>query len=236
MSHQDPYQPPSGAAWQPGPASAPPPYQQPAYQQPTYQQPAYPPAYGGEAPGHPSFAAYGTPEPQYGYPTAPQYAAPGYGYGYAPIPYGAAPTYAHWGLRVGALLLDLLGLIPYWIGAFVSGFSSTAGYDAYGQPTSVPTSTGTAVLVVGALVSLGLWVWNRGVQQARTGQSWGKKVVGLRLVREETGENVGVGRALLRDITHWLDCWLLGLGFWFPLWDAKRQTFADKIVKTVSVK
>lgn len=231
MSNQDPYQTPSGATWQPGAYVAPAP-------QPTVPEPAYPPPYGGETYGtpaqsYPAYAAYGTPAPQYGVP-APQGA--GYGYGYPPMTLGVAPTYAHWGLRVGAMLLDLLALIPYWVGAFVSAFSTTPGYDAYGQPTSVPTTTGTALFVVGGLVSFGLWVWNRGFRQARTGQSWGKQVVGLRLVREETGENVGVGRALLRDITHWFDCWILGLGFWFPLWDAKRQTFADKIVKTVSVK
>jgi uncharacterized RDD family membrane protein YckC len=100
----------------------------------------------------------------------------------------------------------------------------------------VATPAGSAALVIGGLVSFVLWVWNRGFRQARTGQSWGKKVVGLRLARDETGENVGVWRALLRDLAHWLDCWLLGLGFWFPLWDAKRQTFADKIAKTVSVR
>lgn len=184
--------------------------------------PPYPGVYGAQPAyqGHPSFSPYGT-------------AAPQYEYG---MPYVTAPTYAHWGLRVAALLLDLLAYIPYWVGAFVSSVLVTPGFDQYGQPTTVPTPAGTGALVLGGLVSLGLWVWNRGIQQARTGQSWGKKVVGLRLAREATGENVGVARALLRDLAHWFDCWILGLGFWFPLWDAKRQTFADKIVKTVSVR
>ena len=197
-----------------------------------------PPAYQG----HPAFAPYGAPAPQYGAPPGyPAYGTPppqmGYPiYGDQPVPYRGAPTYAHWGLRVGALLIDLLAFIPYWVGAFLSGFLSTPAYDQYGQPTVLSSPAGDGALVVGGLVSLGLWVWNRGFLQARTGQSLGKKVVGLRLAREATGMNVGVVRALLRDLAHWFDCWLLGLGFWFPLWDAKRQTFADKMAKTVSVR
>ncbi|WP_456845856.1 RDD family protein [Cellulomonas sp. P5_C6] len=239
MSNQDPYQQPGAAGWQPGPYTAPAP--QPAY--PAAPQAAYP-----QAQGHPSFAPYGAAAPQdgypaaapqYGYPAAPQYGAPQYGapaYGYTPAPFGVAPTYAHWGLRVGAFLLDLLSLIPYWTGSAINSATSTSGYDLSGNVTSQMSSTGLAALVIGIAISLGLWVWNRGFRQARTGQSWGKKVVGLQLVLESTGEHVGVWRALLRDLAHWFDCWVLGLGFWFPLWDAKRQTFADKLAKTVSVK
>jgi uncharacterized RDD family membrane protein YckC len=184
--------------------------------------------YGGD----PAFAPYGAP-PQYGAPP-PQYgrSVPEYPLAH----YGGGPTYAHWGLRVAAMLLDLLTLIPYWVGAMISGALSTPGYDQLGQPTSTTTPGGSAAFALGAFVSFGLWVWNRGVRQARTGQSWGKQVVGLHLRHEVTGANVGVARALLRDLAHWFDGWFLGVGYWFPLWDAKRQTFADKLAKTVSVR
>jgi uncharacterized RDD family membrane protein YckC len=256
VSTQDPYRPPSEPGWQPagyptspaptyeggyptrppsslgGAYGTPPPYQAGGY--PTSAPPVYV--------GHPAFAPYGTPttdrvapSPEYGYPAATaQYGYPAYG---NPMQaYGGAPTYAHWGLRVAAMLLDLLAWIPYWIGLGIASTLSTPGIDEYGYATTVTTPTGNAVLVLGGLASLGLWVWNRGFRQARTGQSWGKKIVGLRLARQEDGSNLGVGRALTRDLTHWLDCWVFYLGFWFPLWDAKRQTFADKIVKTVVVR
>ena len=247
MSNQDPS--PTGGY----PAyGTPPPPGHPAfapYGTPVPEQafPTTPPAPQYGAAGYPPAPQYGAaaypPAPRFGaaaYPPAAQYGPPVYPPAFGPPgylgTYGAAPTYAHWGLRVGALLLDLLAYIPYWIGAFVSGFLSAPGYDQLGQPTTTSSPAGDAALVIGGLVSIGLWVWNRGFQQARTGQSWGKKAIGLRLAREATGENVGVMRALLRDLAHWFDCWILGLGFWFPLWDAKRQTFADKIAKTVSVR
>ena len=192
------------------------------------QDPYSNPAYGTPPPydGHPSFAPYGTaPSPQYRLPVADH-----------PLAYyGGGPTYAHWGLRVGAMLLDLFTLIPYWMGAVISSVLSTPGYDRFGEPTTTTTPAGAGALVLGVLLSLGLWVWNRGIRQARTGQSWGKKVVGLRLLHASTGSTVSVTRALLRDLAHYFDCLFLCLGFWFPLWDARRQTFADKLAKTVSV-
>lgn len=41
--------------------------------------------------------------------------------------------------------------------------------------------------------------------------------------------------ALLRDVAHILDA-ILCVGFLWPLWDRKRQTFADEIMSTLSVR
>jgi hypothetical protein len=41
--------------------------------------------------------------------------------------------------------------------------------------------------------------------------------------------------AFARDIVHLLDSLPCYIGFLWPLWDAKRQTFADKILSTVVV-
>ncbi len=39
----------------------------------------------------------------------------------------------------------------------------------------------------------------------------------------------------LRDLAHVLDSLPFYIGWLWPLWDTKRQTFADKVVKTVVV-
>jgi hypothetical protein len=39
--------------------------------------------------------------------------------------------------------------------------------------------------------------------------------------------------AFVRDLAHIVDSLACYLGWLWPLWDAKRQTFADKLVKTV---
>ncbi len=48
-----------------------------------------------------------------------------------------------------------------------------------------------------------------------------------------TGEPIGFGMALRRLITLWMT---LGIGYLWPLWDPKRQTVTDKIVKAVVVR
>jgi uncharacterized RDD family membrane protein YckC len=84
------------------------------------------------------------------------------------------------------------------------------------------------------LASLGYTVWNRWIMGGQ-GQSIGKKVVGMRLLSEETGQPIGTLNAFLRDICHFVDGIICYVGYLFPLWDAKRQTLADKIMRTVVV-
>jgi uncharacterized RDD family membrane protein YckC len=79
-------------------------------------------------------------------------------------------------------------------------------------------------------------IWNFGIRQGRTGQSIGKGVLGIRLLRDRDGSTLGAGLSFGRYILHILDAIPCGLGYLWPLWDAKRQTFADKIVSSVVVK
>ena len=68
----------------------------------------------------------------------------------------------------------------------------------------------------------------------RTGQSWGKQVLKLRLVRMADGQPMGGGMAFVRDLLHILDALLCYIGFLWPIWDARRQClFSDKIMNTV---
>lgn len=73
-------------------------------------------------------------------------------------------------------------------------------------------------------------------QVAKTGQFWGHKVAGVKIVDANTGGFISAGRAFGRAFAHVLDALPCYLGFLWPLWDAKKQTFADKIVGTYSVK
>ena len=55
------------------------------------------------------------------------------------------------------------------------------------------------------------------------------------VVSERTWQPVGFGQSLIRQLAHVLDVVICYLGYLFPIWDAKRQTFADKIMSTVCV-
>jgi uncharacterized RDD family membrane protein YckC len=133
-----------------------------------------------------------------------------------PYPGGAIPSaspYASWIQRVGAYLIDVAPIIILEI-IFVRV---------------------TVLYWLIGLAGLGWTIYNRWYQGGTTGQSLGKKVLNLRLVSEETGQPIGMLMAFVRDICHFIDGIICYIGFLFPLWDAKRQTLADKIVKTVVI-
>ena len=124
-------------------------------------------------------------------------------------------NYANWIQRVGAYLVDYVPII-------VLGIISSVAHNG-------------AVTGLVVVLDLAWWVYNRGYLAGTTGQSWGKKLLNLRLIGEQTGQPLGFGMALLRDICHIVDAIICYIGFLFPLWDAKRQTLADKIMTTVCI-
>ncbi|MFE3652659.1 RDD family protein [Streptomyces sp. NPDC059101] len=237
-----------------------------APQGPYGQQPPVPPQGGQPGYGYPQQGAPQQPQQPYGYPQqgqVPPQGQPGYG-GYpqqGQVPYGQPGMpgmpgmpqgYASWGARVGAALIDglIVGALPgilYVIAAIMAAGSVTTPDYSSCQPgdySCVQHAADTAVsssAPVGALVLMGL-AWLIGLAgiifvlvKEGQGQSPGKKVVGIRLVKEATGQPLGFGMALVRRICHFLDNFCL-IGYLWPLWDEKSQTFADKIVGTVVVR
>ena len=65
------------------------------------------------------------------------------------------------------------------------------------------------------------------------GSSIGKGVMKFKVVSEQTGQPIGFGMSIVRQLAHFLDSVICYIGYLFPLWDAKRQTIADKVMKTV---
>ncbi|MFE0027129.1 RDD family protein [Amycolatopsis sp. NPDC059021] len=183
------------------------------------QQPFGPPAPFGQP------APYGQPQPGQQVPFGQPGPSAPYGqpapFG-APSPFGGPPrNLANWGQRVGAFLIDLGPVIGIQlIGYLVMIGSITAG---------------SILLGIGGLAGLGWTVYNRWIQGGNTGQSLGKRVLKIKLVKEDTAQPLGAGGAFLRDVCHFLDSAVCYLGFLWPLWDDKAQTFADKIVGSIVV-
>lgn len=143
----------------------------------------------------------------------------------------AQTAYANWLYRVGATLIDsIIVSVIYFIGNLIG---RAIGSD---PATGTPTGAGLAVYLVFVLAGIGFAIWNLFIRQGSTGQTIGKSVVGTRLISEQSGQPIGAGMAFLRQICHILDSLACYIGYLWPLWDAKRQTFADKIVHTVVVR
>ena len=221
-----------GGPWSNQPNEGAVPGPQPGWAQPgpqagtpqTYQGPPGP--YG---PGQPGLG------PQPGYPSAPA------GYGpQAPYPVGYAmplrSDYASWGTRVVARLIDefpiYVGLIIFCVGyvLWIISIAQSSG-------STVDLTGGAVPMIVGALVMLAGMVWtayNRWYVAGRTGQSLGKRVTRIRLIGEQSEAPIGPMNAFVRDLVHVLDA-IAFVGYLWPLWDDKKQTFADQIMRTIVV-
>jgi uncharacterized RDD family membrane protein YckC len=204
-----PPQEPDGSAGGATPPPSDPTYGAPAQpSQPSYGQPT-PPAYGEPAAPPP---AYGQQPPAYGQ-QPPAYGQPPAAYG-APAGVPQGVQLAPWGMRAYGALIDFVG--PVVIAYIFLLISRPLGWIFY----------------VAALA----WSLFQAYQGGATGQSMGKKIAGTRLAREADGQNIGGGMGVGRYFVHILDSLACYLGWLWPLWDTKRQTFADKILKTVVVK
>jgi uncharacterized RDD family membrane protein YckC len=214
----------------------------PAQQPPQYGAPQQP--YGQQQPygapqsnpyGQPQQQAYGQPQQPYGAPQSSPYGQPqqqpygqpgGYGqpgYGMAPPP----PTgYAEWGSRFVGYLIDVAAptvvtLILYYVVIGIAVGSDTPGLALLAIPIW--------------LANIGFIIWNTVIKQGQTGQSIGKKVAKIKLVGEETMQPLGGGTTFVRQLCHVVDALPCYAGFFAPLWEPKKQTWADKIMKSIVI-
>jgi uncharacterized RDD family membrane protein YckC len=156
---------------------------------------------------------------------------------------GALPTQAYtpWIRRLGAGIIDYLpAAIIAGVGEGIALATTTKSCvtDTLGNGYStscVSSVSGVAITawLIAGLLALVYVLWNYGYRQGTTGSSVGKSVLKFKVVGEKTGQPIGFGLSVLRQIAHLVDAAICYIGFLFPLWDAKRQTLADKIMSTV---
>jgi uncharacterized RDD family membrane protein YckC len=172
--------------------------------------------------------------------TQPSFLQPPAGHEHPSAPeYLTAPVrsdYATWNKRVRARLIDQ---IPSYLGLtiFCVGYLILIVQLARSDGSTFDFEGATVAMIIGLavmLASLGWVAYNRWLIAGRTGQSLGKRVTKIRLIGADTNAPIGPRNAFLRDLVHILDA-LTIVGYLWPLWDHKRQTFADQIMKTVVI-
>jgi preprotein translocase subunit SecF len=70
---------------------------------------------------------------------------------------------------------------------------------------------------------------------SRTGQSWGGAIVGIYVVDAGSGDRISPGRVFGRSLLRIVSVLPLFLGYLWSLWDDRRQTWHDKLARTVVV-
>ncbi|HEV2755889.1 MAG TPA: RDD family protein [Actinomycetota bacterium] len=143
-------------------------------------------------------------------PQQPAYQAPGGG--------GPSGPRAGFWRRFGAALIDgiIIGIVASIISAILGGaerFSAT--YQG-----------------INALLALIYYAYLEG---GETGQTLGKKALGIRVIDFGAGGPIGYGRAALRNIGSYLSGIVIGIGYLWMLWDPEKQTWHDKFANSVVV-
>ena len=105
-----------------------------------------------------------------------------------------------------------------------------ACYDEVVEPWSVLIG----MLIVGLGVLFVLWLYVRAI--GRTGQSWGARMVGVKVVRADDGTPIGFGRSLGRMLfANIISANIFYLGYLWMLWDDRKQTWQDKVVSSIVI-
>ena len=71
--------------------------------------------------------------------------------------------------------------------------------------------------------------------EGSSGQTLGKKALGIRVVDLGGGGSIGFGRAFIRYIGRIVSAIPLFLGYFWMLWDKEKQTWHDKFANSVVV-
>jgi uncharacterized RDD family membrane protein YckC len=141
--------------------------------------------------------------------TDPSYQQPAYQPPAGPGPSGPR---ANFGQRLGAYLVDVIALgIIYGILLVIS------------RPLAY---------AVGTILSLAYFTYFEG---SSSGQTVGKRLLGIRVIDFSSGGPIGYGRAFVRWIARILSGIVCLLGYLWMLWDKEKQTWHDKLAPTVVV-
>ncbi|MBT6401018.1 RDD family protein [candidate division WWE3 bacterium] len=129
--------------------------------------------------------------------------------------------YATFWARLGAFLIDAI-LISTVAGFFTGGTYVGDGSVSFGSSGSLPALLGAAYHVL--LVS-------------KYGATLGKMALKIRVENIDTGKNLTIVEAILREVVgKFVSTLAVLLGYFWMLWDPEKQTWHDKIGKSVVVK
>jgi uncharacterized RDD family membrane protein YckC len=129
------------------------------------------------------------------------------------------------------LLILALSLTTTFLNAFVYLFNLTAFLN---QILSQVEAINTILAIITALAGMIFVVFYGVLCWSLSGQTIGDLLFGIRVVRTN-GSRVSFGRAILRIIGAYVSGFPLFLGFFWILWDRRRQGWHDKFAGTVVV-
>jgi uncharacterized RDD family membrane protein YckC len=135
---------------------------------------------------------------------------------------------AGWGMRCGAFLFD------YILTLLVPALTLVAA--VYVKRRWQAPSAANVFVAIGYLAAAAVIFFNFVYFYVLDGQSFGKRLIGLRVVRTD-GAPLDYKTAVVRNIVGYpFSILFFGLGALWILWDARGQGWHDKLAKTIVVK
>ena len=152
-------------------------------------------------------------------------------------PVGA--RFAGFWARFAAAFIDALILSPFGIaGRIVLAAGpkriETCSFDAT-RLCRVPTGSTWALYALITIAGIAAGIAYYGIMEGRTGQTIGKRALGVRVIDVYTGAPIGVGRGIGRYFARIISAIPCFLGYFWMLWDPKKQTWQDKMVSSVVI-
>jgi uncharacterized RDD family membrane protein YckC len=138
-------------------------------------------------------------------------------------------AYASWGRRAAAYLLDALIVIAVIV---------AAGALAFGVAVADET-VGLIFFILALIFFVAFPVWYYTYFVGKTGQTWARRWLGIRVQDLRTGNPIGYGRAFGRyliTVAFGLFYIPLLVDYLWPLWDDRNQTLHDKVATSVVVR
>lgn len=130
------------------------------------------------------------------------------------------------GRRFGGVMID--GAL-FWVMFLLLGGVVNALDGPLATEDAEAIGGGLVLLWIGVLV-----VWQL-LGLGRLGQTYGKHLAGVRVVRSRDGGPIDGGTAVARSILQTLGLYVLGLGWLWAIWDDRNQGWHDKAVSSVVV-
>ncbi|MEQ8718909.1 MAG: RDD family protein [Acidimicrobiales bacterium] len=155
---------------------------------------------------------------------------------------GSGPAhmdFAGFGARLGAWILDTLIVgIPVGVISVVVTLNLPTEITACtvnGRPGLCEGPTTASALLI-LFLNLGLGAlslfWYYPYFDGVTGATPGKRMIGLRVVDDRTGESIGYGRGLGRSLFKIISGLVLLLGYLWAIWDREKRAWHDMVVSS----
>lgn len=139
--------------------------------------------------------------------------------------------YASWGARLGGYLLDGIFFSFFLIPLYAVYFFLIEAAQETGEVSMIVI--GLIIILIGIIIAIHFYF---AVQVNRTGQTWGKKILNIKVLDSSSYKYPSQAQSWGRYLAYNISGLILFVGFFMPFWTKKKQALHDMMAGTIVVK